>query len=72
MQLCPLCNKVYDEIEYSSCPYCSGEIEESGETPFKNCPKCDGVMYWNNGWECSNCGFEIDSDEDDCDGVIVK
>ena len=28
MQMCPFCDKVYDESEYSHCPYCSGEIEE--------------------------------------------
>lgn len=22
MQMCPWCNKVYDESEYSRCPYC--------------------------------------------------
>ena len=22
MQMCPNCNKVYDESEYSKCPYC--------------------------------------------------
>ena len=22
MQMCPFCNKVYDETEYSKCPYC--------------------------------------------------
>ena len=28
MQMCPYCDKVYDESEYSICPYCSGELEE--------------------------------------------
>lgn len=28
MQMCPCCDKVYDESEYSHCPYCSGELEE--------------------------------------------
>ena len=33
MQMCPNCDKVYDESEYSKCPYCSGELEEEhGET----------------------------------------
>ena len=27
MQMCPFCDKVYDESEYSCCPYCS-ELEE--------------------------------------------
>ena len=22
MQMCPMCDKVYDESEYSRCPYC--------------------------------------------------
>lgn len=28
MQMCPFCDKVYDESEYSHCPYCSGELQE--------------------------------------------
>lgn len=71
MQMCPWCDKVYDESEYSHCPYCSGELEEdTGERPFKKCPNCDGIMYWDGCWECTNCGEEIDSDEDDNDGII--
>ena len=31
MQMCPICDKVYDESEYSHCPYCSGELEEDDE-----------------------------------------
>lgn len=29
MQMCPNCNKVYDESEYSRCPYChkNDEVE---------------------------------------------
>lgn len=27
-------------------------------------------MYWDDEWECSNCGETIDSDEDDNDGII--
>ena len=27
-------------------------------------------MYWDGSWECTNCGEEIDSDEDDNDGII--
>ena len=47
MQMCPFCDKVYDESEYSHCPYCSGEIEEdTGERPYKDCPECGGIMYW--------------------------
>ena len=25
MQMCPSCDKVYDESEYGICPYCSGD-----------------------------------------------
>ena len=28
MQMCPYCNKVYDESDYGFCPYCSGILEE--------------------------------------------
>ncbi|MDD3193563.1 MAG: hypothetical protein PHE47_06890 [Oscillospiraceae bacterium] len=71
VQMCPFCDKVYDESEYSSCPHCSGELEDdTGERYFKNCPNCGGVMYWDNEWECTNCGETIDSDEDDNDGTI--
>ena len=31
MQMCPFCDKVYDESEYSHCPYCSGELVEYDE-----------------------------------------
>ena len=24
MQMCPECGRVYDESEYSKCPYCKG------------------------------------------------
>lgn len=47
MQMCPFCDKVYDESEYSHCPYCSGELQEgTSPRPFKVCPNCDGVMEW--------------------------
>ena len=71
MQMCSECNKIYDESEYSKCPYCSGElIEEHGERFYKVCPNCGGTMYWDGSWECSNCDEEINTDEDDCDGII--
>ena len=73
MQMCPFCDKVYDESEYSRCPFCSGELEDDVEVRYyKNCPECDGgTMYWESGcWTCSNCGHEIYSDEDDNDGTI--
>lgn len=34
MQMCPFCDKVYDEYEYSRCPYCSGELEDDTEMRF--------------------------------------
>lgn len=71
MQMCPNCDRVYDESEYSHCPYCSGEIElEVEERYYKECPLCSGVMYYFDCWECSNCGHEIYTDEDDYDGII--
>jgi len=71
MQMCGSCDRVYDESEYSRCPYCSGEIEEYiSEVPFKNCPNCGSVMYWDDYWECSNCDHEIHTGEDDNDGMI--
>ena len=71
MQMCPYCDKVYDESEYSSCPYCSGELDDyMGETKIKTCPMCDGIMYWDEEWECSNCGHTINTDEDDYDSLL--
>ena len=65
MQMCPYCDKVYDESEYSHCPYCSGELEsESEERKIKNCPQCGGIMYWDEHWECSDCSCEIYTDEE--------
>jgi len=71
MQMCPNCDKVYDESEYCGCPYCSGELEEEhGERYYKRCPNCDGTMYWDDYWECTNCGEEVYTSEDDKDGII--
>ena len=71
MSMCPYCDKVYDESEYSGCPYCSGELEEEhGERYYKVCPNCDGTMYWDGSWECTNCDEEIFTVEDDNDGII--
>ena len=36
----------------------------------RNCPECGGIMYWDGSWECSNCLCEINTDEDDNDGII--
>lgn len=72
MTMCPICEKVYDESDYSSCPNCSDEIDdEHGEKYYKNCSNCGGIMYWYDGtWECSNCSNEIETDEDDNDGIV--
>lgn len=71
MQMCPFCNKVYDESEYSHCPYCSGELEDNvGGTKIKTCPDCGATMYWDGCWECSDCDCTIDTDEDDYDGIL--
>ena len=71
MQQCDMCDRVYDESEYSRCPYCSGELEVLKiEKKYKKCPNCGGIMYWYDPWICTNCDYEIDTDEDDEDGVI--
>lgn len=60
MQMCPCCDKVYDESEYSHCPYCSGELEDYDED-FRPCPECNGCMYYDDDdecWRCSNCEAE--------------
>ena len=68
MQMCPDCDCVYDESEYSHCPYCSGELSiGAGETKAKDCPNCGGIMYWDGEWYCTNCDHTIDTDEDDFD-----
>ncbi|MBQ3138743.1 MAG: hypothetical protein IJB68_04415 [Ruminococcus sp.] len=71
MQMCPYCDKVYDESEYSGCPYCSGELsDDSSGEKIKNCPLCEGgVMHWEEFWFCSNCGHEIYTGEDDYDDI---
>ena len=58
MQMCSNCDKVYDESEYSRCPYCSGELEDDDDE-IQACPECNGVMRCYDGvtWECSNCDY---------------
>ena len=71
MQMCPNCDRVYDESEHSRCPYCSGELEDDvSETKIKDCPECGSIMYWDGCWECSNCTHTIDTDEDDYDSIL--
>lgn len=62
MQMCPFCDKVYDESEYAHCPYCSGELE-ADEEETRPCPECGGCLYFDGyeRWECSNCDY---SEED--------
>ena len=60
MQMCPFCDMVYDESEYSHCPYCSGELDDDEEV--RPCPECGGCLHWDGEiWECSNCDY---SEED--------
>lgn len=35
MQMCPFCDRVYDESEYSRCPYCSGELRRRPRLQFR-------------------------------------
>ena len=61
MQMCPFCDNVYDESEYSYCPYCSGELEE-GDEEVRSCPECGGCLHWDGDeWVCSDCDY---SEED--------
>lgn len=56
MQMFPFCDKVYDESEYSHCPYCSGELDDDEEV--RPCPECGGCLHWDGDiWECSNCDY---------------
>lgn len=59
MQMCPNCDRVYDESEYTHCPYCSGELDDPlDDEDWEACPVCRGIMYWDDDdecWVCSNC-----------------
>ena len=64
MQMCPNCDSVYDESEYTRCPYCSGELEYDDDEEIRACPECNGVMHYDDDddcWLCSNCGIEIEA-----------
>ena len=57
MQMCPFCDKVYDESEYNHCPYCSGELYDDDDE-FRPCPECGGCLHWDGEiWKCSNCDY---------------
>ena len=63
MQMCPNCDSVYDESDYTRCPYCSGELEHDDDE-IRACPECNGVMHYDDEddcWLCSNCGTEIEA-----------
>ena len=63
MQMCPWCDKVYDESEYSHCPYCSGELVDEDEE-IRPCPECGGCLHWDGEiWECSNCDYSEEDQE---------
>lgn len=36
----------------------------------QKCPNCGGIMYWDEYWYCTDCDEEINTDEDDNDGII--
>lgn len=57
MQMCPWCDKVYDESEYTHCPYCSGELEDN--TEHRPCPECGACLYWDgyDEWVCCDCDY---------------
>ena len=64
MQMCPSCDSVYDESEYTRCPYCSGELEHDDNDETRACRECNGVMHYDDDddcWRCSNCGTEIEA-----------
>lgn len=47
MQMCPDCGRVYDESEYTRCPYCN-------KVAFR--PKLiNTIAYWNSGKTVRKC-----------------
>ncbi|MBQ3432085.1 MAG: hypothetical protein IJG23_04805 [Clostridia bacterium] len=57
MQMCPFCDSVYDESEYTHCPYCSGDNDDDDEE-VRVCPECNAGLYWDGDeWVCSNCDY---------------
>lgn len=67
MQMCPDCDRVYDESDYSRCPYCSGELSMgTDETKSMDCPNCGRAMEWDDGWYyCTKCRYAYEDDEND-------
>ena len=60
----PICSIVNPAIRIESVS-CSTAVNFIFDTsPSK------AVMYWDGYWECTNCDCEINSDEDDNDGII--
>ena len=59
MQMCPFCGQVYDESEYSHCPYCSDELDDDDDDDeVRPCPECGGCLHWDGEIrECSDCDY---------------
>lgn len=58
MQMCPDCEKVYDESEYAHCPYCSGELYDDDDDEVRPCPNCGGCLVLDGDeWVCTNCDY---------------
>ena len=62
MQQCGDCLKVYDESEYTQCPFCDEEENDEGD-----CPECNGTRKE----ECYVCEGE-GADPDDPDEVCPE
>ena len=63
MQQCPSCGKVYDESEYTHCPYCSGELSggRSSYRRFEAQIKMFDTVLGRNRWVSES---EYEEDED--------
>ncbi len=69
MQMCPICQMVYDESEYAKCPYCSGEEFADADDELYD-PSNDLEEYVDPGYDylytddgdtisCPNCGSDL-------------
>ena len=55
--MCPFCDKVYDESEYSHCPCCASELDSDDEE-VRPCPESGGCLHQDGEiWEYSNCDY---------------